>query len=111
MEPESSGDPMRGHRVHKVDANHAAVIKALRDAGFSAVSTAAVGNGFPDIVVGTDGLNLILEVKDGSKCKSGQLLTEPEVKFFSDWKGFAVVVNSPEQAVIVVRVYVGLQKP
>ena len=78
----------------KVDDNQAEIVKAYRELGFSVVSAAAMGKGFPDLVVGIYGVTDLVEVKDGSKIPSKRKLTPDQVAFFDDWKGSVRVVNS-----------------
>lgn len=47
----------------RTDANHSEVVKALRNAGCSVQSLAATGRGVPDLLVGRDGKNLLMESK------------------------------------------------
>ena len=54
-------------RAAKIDANQPEIVAALEAVGASVVSTAGLGNGFPDIVVGFRGINYLIEIKDGSK--------------------------------------------
>lgn len=79
-------------RAAKVDANQSAVVKALRQLGYSVESLAAVGNGVPDLLVGRNGRTFLLEVKDGSKPPSARALTEHQVQWHQRWKGTPVVV-------------------
>ncbi|MEM9388727.1 MAG: hypothetical protein AAGA68_27040 [Pseudomonadota bacterium] len=89
-------------RAAKVDDNQGDVVEALRKCGCSVSSTAAVGNGFPDIVVGVAGRNYLLEIKDGSKIPSKRQLTRDEKKFRDGWSGQVATVNSPDEALRVV---------
>jgi hypothetical protein len=109
----------------RIDRNQPEIVKAIRKAGASVGHTHAVGKGFPDIVVGTEGLtlvgnfskkrvkqllhaingltiiegaNLLLELKDGTKSASQQKLTSDEIEFHETWKGQLAIVNSPESA-------------
>ena len=74
-------------------------MKALRTAGMTVHITSALGGGFPDLVVGWRGINVLLEVKDGAKFPSQQALTLDEQKFFDSWGGQRCVVLSAEHAV------------
>ena len=85
-------------RAAKVDANQREVVAALRDAGATVQLLHAVGEGCPDLLVGYKGLNMLLEVKDGSKPPSAQKLTPQQEIWHRDWRGHRVVVNSPEAA-------------
>ena len=89
-------------RAAKVDDNHALVVSALRAAGgasITVVSLAAVGKGVPDLLVGLDGVTVLVEVKDGRKAPSRRRLTPDQVAWFDAWQGLPVIVlHSPEQA-------------
>ena len=90
-------------RAAKVDANHDQVVSALRAAGAKVQSTAAIGKGVPDLLVGFRFRLFLLEVKDGSLPPSGRKLTTEQVKWHSDWAGYPLcVVNSPEEALIAI---------
>lgn len=51
--------------------------------------TSALGDGFPDLVVGLGRENFMLEIKTGKA-----LLTVDEAKFHSTWQGRVYVVRS-----------------
>jgi hypothetical protein len=55
-------------------------------------------------LVGYKNLNLLLEVKDGSKPPSAQKLTPQQEVWHRDWRGQRVVVNSPEAALAAIGV-------
>jgi hypothetical protein len=86
-------------RAARVDDNQGDIVAALRKMGCSVLPLHTVGSGCPDLLIGYDTINLLLEVKDGSKVPSAQSLTPAQEDFFRDWLGQAEVVNSPEQAV------------
>lgn len=88
-------------RAAKVDATQAAIVETLRAAGATVTSLAAVGDGCPDLLVGWRAHNLLLEVKDGSLAPSARALTPPQKKWHREWKGRAHVVNSVEDALLV----------
>lgn len=78
------------------------MVDALRKAGCSVASLAALGCGLPDLMVGFRGRNILLEVKDGSKSLSRRRLTTDEKAFMNAWRGQYAVVESAEQALVVV---------
>lgn len=92
-------------RAAKIDANQNEIVSALRKTGCSVQILSSVGKGCSDLVVGFAGLNLMMEVKDGSKPPSAQKLTLDQVKWHQDWNGTVVVVNSVEQALQAVSHY------
>jgi Holliday junction resolvase len=86
-------------RASKIDSNQIQVVKALRAAGASVQSLAAVGKGVPDLLVGYKGKTLLMEVKDGDKAPSAQRLTEDQLTWHGAWKGGSLaVVDGPEAA-------------
>ncbi len=77
----------------KADENQAEIVEALRRAGASVQTLHRLGQGVPDLLVGYQGRNLLMEIK-GEK---GKLTTEEE-RFFEDWSGQVAVVRSAEDA-------------
>lgn len=59
--------------------------------------TSQLGNGFPDIVVGKRGANLLVELKDGDKPPSAQKLTADELKFAVTWRGSVIVARDVDE--------------
>ena len=91
-------------RAARVDANQDAVVSALRAAGASVQSLAAVGKGVPDLLVAIRGVNLLMEVKDGAKPPSARLLTEDQLKWHGAWNGPVSIVDGPESALRAIGV-------
>jgi Holliday junction resolvase len=87
--------------ARRVDDNHKDIVDALRKIGAKVKSTAAVGSGFPDLVVGYKGDLYLLEIKDGSKSPSKRVLTKDEEAFMLEWSGISHigVVSSIEEAI------------
>lgn len=85
-------------RRAKVDANHAEIVKALRDAGASVHSLAQLGHGTPDLVVGWRGKNFLFEVKDPKKKPSERQLTIDERAWHYTWSGQVAVIETAEAA-------------
>ena len=89
-------------RAARVDANQPQIVKALRDRGCTVICLHTVGKGCPDIMVGYNGINILMEIKDGDKPPSQQNLTPPQQKFFNEWLGSAFIVNSIESALSII---------
>lgn len=88
---------MRGKA--KVDRNQKEIVDALRNCdGVSVAIASAMGKGFPDLIVGYNGINYLIEIKDGMKPSSGQRLTSDQIKFINGWHGQYNVVNSVSAA-------------
>lgn len=90
-------------RAARTDGNHAEVRDGLRAMGWSVFDTSALGAGFPDLVVGARGLNVLLELKDESQPPSRRRLTKAETKFFMSWRGQIDVVESLDEAIAAVK--------
>jgi Holliday junction resolvase len=83
----------------RTDSNQTEIVEALRKAGATVQSLAAVGAGVPDLLVGWRGMNFLLEVKDGALPPSERRLTPEQVKWHDAWIGRPVfVVKSAQEA-------------
>lgn len=93
----------------RIDRNQPDIVKALRRVpGVTVQPLSSVGHGVPDLLVGTMlaclqcGLrakaNLLLEVKDGDKVPSAQVLTPDQVIWHAHWTGQVEVVKSIDEA-------------
>lgn len=86
-------------RAAKIDANQTQVIEALRAAGATVQSLAAVGEGVPDLLVGFQGKTLLMEVKDGRKPPSQRQLTDKQLTWHGEWRGGPLcIVDGPDAA-------------
>ena len=92
-------------RAAKIDANHEAVVLALRAIGATVQSLAGVGKGVPDLLVGFQNQTILMEIKDGNKSPSARLLTEDQLRWHGNWNGGALaVVDSPDAALRIIGV-------
>ncbi len=89
-------------RAARTDANHSAIIKALRAIGASVADTSGVGLGFPDLVVGFRGRNWLVECKDQEKPPSKRRLTPHQEAFANVWQGQWACVKSEAEAIELV---------
>lgn len=89
-------------RAAKVDANQRFIVEALRAVGASVELLHAVGKGCPDLLIGYQGINYLLEVKDGAKAPSAQKLTEDQVAWHERWRGRCAVVNDVKSALLAI---------
>lgn len=81
-------------RKAKVDRNQPEIVAAFRALGCTVAHTHMVGQGFPDIVVGCQGENYLIEIKDGSLSPSRRQLTEPEAQWHQAWGGQVAIVET-----------------
>lgn len=92
-------------RAAKIDANQEQVVSALRSAGATVQSLAAIGKGCPDLLVGYNGFTFLMEVKDGNKPPSARVLTPQQQEWHRNWRGSSlVIVDGPEAALRVLRI-------
>lgn len=83
----------------RTDANHTAIISALRTAGCAVQSLAAIGSGCPDLLVSKNGHCCVAEIKDGKRAPSQQKLTDDQEKWIANWKSRVFVLRSVEDAI------------
>lgn len=92
----------------RTDANQTEIVRRFREIGASVQVMSSVGKGFPDLIVGWRGRNILLELKDGSKPPSARALTVDQVHWHANWAGQVAVVTSVDQAVeLVMREVMG----
>jgi hypothetical protein len=89
-------------RAARKDANHNTIADLFTAAGCSVADTSQLGKGFPDMVIGLCGINVLIEVKDGGKVPSKQKLTDDEFKFFHNWRGWVAVVRDDKDALNII---------
>jgi hypothetical protein len=89
-------------RNARVDDNQTEIVNVLRGFGASVLITSQLKNAF-DILVGYEGVNYIMEIKDGKKPPSQRRLTKGEQKFKDEWLGGEYyVVHSPQEAINII---------
>lgn len=89
-------------RAAKIDANQNEIVDGLRKLGCSVEILAAVGKGVPDLLVGRNNINYLIEVKDGGKPPSARKLTDDQVEWHEAWRGQKTVCKSLDEAIDVV---------
>lgn len=90
-------------RAARTDANHAALIEFARSIGFTVHSTHAVGDDFPDAVVGIQGFTDVWEFKtEKGKLAPGQ------IAFLDTWQGATTVIRSQDDILARREMWVGI---
>ena len=74
---------------YQADRNQRTLVKHWRDHGGSAAMTSGVGGGFPDVVLGKEGITILAEVKNPAG--RGTKLRKSQASFAFDWKGGPIV--------------------
>ena len=95
---------MRQRHASKIDANQEGIVSSLRKAG---CFVQIIGQPF-DLLVGWKGLWNVLEVKDGAKPPSAQVLTPAQLDTLAKLRNMAPVhvVRSPIEALEAVGIQV-----
>lgn len=82
-------------RAAKIDDNQHDIVDRFLSNGLKVVSTAGMANGFPDIIVSHfNGINVLVEIKDGDKIPSKRKLTPDQEEFHATWKGWIEIVEN-----------------
>lgn len=87
----------------RVDINQSSIVNNLRAMGFSVAVTSALGDGFPDIVVGANRVNYLFEIKNPDKFPSHRKLSDDEQKWHDSWRGQVCVIHTVEEALKIMR--------
>ena len=85
------------------DANHTEIVRVIKDLGAQVIDIAQLGGGVPDLLVTTGNRTVLIEVKDGNKPPSKQVLTEDEKEFHATWKGELYIINSIDSAIRLIN--------
>lgn len=82
----------------KVDSNQAQIIADLKKIGVSVLNLSRVGGGCPDILVGWQGKNILIEIKTAK----GNL-NDSQIEFFKEWKGSKFVCKSINEIIEIIN--------
>ena len=84
----------------RIDANKEQVVSALRAAGAYVWDLKLP----VDLLVGYNGISVLVEIKDGNKPPSARKLTKLQQDFFNNWTGGTLaLVDSPEAALRLLK--------
>ena len=82
----------------KVDSNQPQIIADLKKIGVSVLNLSRVGGGCPDILVGWQGKNILIEIKTAK----GDL-NDLQIEFFEQWKGQKFVCKSINEIIEIIN--------
>lgn len=85
-------------RAYRTDKNQKDIVNGLRKVGYVVQHLHSVGAGCPDILVGAEGVNVLIEIKEGD----GKL-TPDQVVWHAVWKGQVAVARNVEDALNIVK--------
>jgi len=89
---------------HAKDSNENFLTCCLLKLGWNIKSTSQVGNGFPDAVVGRDGIIALVEFKLEVQAKPETQLTKPQLHFHSLWPAPIYIIRSEWDCVQLYKV-------
>lgn len=87
---------------HGKDASQDAIVAALKAIGASVQDLCRIGTGVPDLLVGYQGRNFLLEAKPESGTKKQLSLRPTQEAWHAAWKGQVAKVHTPEAAIAIV---------
>ena len=90
-------------RAARKDANHQAIVGALRTCGVAVLDLSRVGGGCPDLLVASGKRSVLVEVKDGSKPPSERKLRTSQQEFAQRWPLSIEVVETIDEAIALAR--------
>lgn len=81
-------------RASRVDGNQAAIVQRFRECGASVLHLHMVGDDCPDLLIGSKGVNVLVELKTPVGA-----LSVGQREFIKEWRGDDVwVIRSPDEA-------------
>lgn len=84
-----------------IDENQPDIVDRLRAVGASVQLLHLVGGGVPDLLVGYQTRNWLLEVKNPLKPRRDQRLTVDQVAWHQSWRGQVAIVRTIDEALAV----------
>jgi len=96
---------VRSRLPHKRDRNQGEIVRAFEAMGCTVFDSSAMGDGFPDLVVGVCGKSFLVEIKT----PKGKFTPE-QVAFLEAWGGQYDSVTCVNDAVELVKQYRGENK-
>ena len=84
--------------LHRVDANQAEIIAALRRIGFSVLSLTKMGNGCPDLLAARANRNLLLEGKNADGLNRTE---QSQSDFAKSWNAPVYVVRNADDVLAI----------
>lgn len=86
----------------RTDYNQPKIVEALRAVGATVQTLHAVGRGCPDLAVGYQGVNYLLEIKNPQQKPSDRRLTPDETEWHANWRGQKAIVETVDEALQVI---------
>ena len=89
-------------RAAKIDENQPDIVKGLRKIGASVQPLHAVGAGCPDLLVGYQGQNYLIEIKNPEKPKYDRRLTPDQAEWHGGWEGQKAVCETIDECLVAI---------
>ncbi len=95
---------MSKQTFHGKDATQDAIVAALKEAGATVQDLSRIATpGVPDLLVGYQGQNYLIEVKPEEGTKKQLSLRPSQEKWHAAWLGQVAVAHSPQDALAIIR--------
>jgi len=89
--------------IAKVDKNQPDIVADLRQMGYTVVSTAEMGKGFPDLIVGARGINFLFEIKNPDVPYADRQLNSDQELWHAAWRGRSYVVETTDDCLCIIK--------
>ena len=96
--------PMPNGYAKRTDDNHKQVVEEIRAAlpEATVLDLSGAGKGVPDLAIGWNGKNYLIEIKDPSKPTSKRSLTTAQQKLHAAWQGQMDVAHTAAEAIAII---------
>ena len=86
----------------KTDQNHSALLKQIRKLpNVSVCDLSGAGGGVPDVMLGTKGANLLIEIKRPDVAPSASKLNDKQEEWHGEWRGQVAIVRTLDDVLAV----------
>lgn len=92
-------------KAARLDDNHLEIVDAFEKLGCTVLSLAAMGKGCPDLLVGCDLRNYLVEVKNPEQDPCKRRLTPDEMKFQKGWRGQWSLIEQVQEVPTFVKAW------
>jgi len=89
---------------HGKDDSQDSIVSALVESGCTVQDMSRIGGGVPDLLVGYQGRNFLIECKPAAGTKKQLNLRDTQEKWHAEWTGQVAVAHTPEDALAIVGI-------
>lgn len=83
------------------DINQKEIVAQLRNIGATVQLLSNVGAGVPDLLVGYEGINYLIEIKNTNTSYGKSGLNDIQTEWHNNWKGQVIIVSTVDEALTI----------